>query len=151
MKSMLRHAFLAIVVIGSSALLSGCGDDDAAPPATGDWGSSAGPGTGAGADGGAATSSTSASSTGAGAAGAGGAGTGGGGEGGAAGSAGGAAGSGGSGGAGGVGGAGGSGGAGGGACPDADGDGYTASWCGGDDCDDTDPAVHPGVPEPDDW
>jgi hypothetical protein len=29
--------------------------------------------------------------------------------------------------------------------PDQDGDGYTAVRCGGDDCDDTDPTVHPGA------
>jgi hypothetical protein len=33
------------------------------------------------------------------------------------------------------------------ACPDADGDGHAASRCGGDDCDDTDPAIHPGGPD----
>ena len=32
-------------------------------------------------------------------------------------------------------------------CPDDDGDGYTASWCGGTDCDDIDPRVNPGVNE----
>jgi hypothetical protein len=31
------------------------------------------------------------------------------------------------------------------ACPDSDGDGYRDRACGGDDCDDTDPAVHPGA------
>ncbi len=30
-------------------------------------------------------------------------------------------------------------------CEDLDGDGYRDSACGGDDCDDTDPAVHPGA------
>ncbi|MFC1888937.1 M14 family zinc carboxypeptidase [Thermodesulfobacteriota bacterium] len=34
-----------------------------------------------------------------------------------------------------------------GVCPDADGDGYEADWCGGDDCDDTDPAIFPGADE----
>ncbi len=33
-------------------------------------------------------------------------------------------------------------------CADADGDGQRASSCGGSDCDDTDPAVHPGAFEP---
>ena len=32
-------------------------------------------------------------------------------------------------------------------CPDADGDGYEASWCGGLDCDDVDPLVNPGAAE----
>ncbi len=32
-------------------------------------------------------------------------------------------------------------------CPDADGDGYTAAVCGGADCNDADPAVHPGATE----
>lgn len=36
----------------------------------------------------------------------------------------------------------------GGTCPDRDGDGHGSSWCvGGDDCDDTNPAVHPGATE----
>ena len=34
-----------------------------------------------------------------------------------------------------------------GACPDDDGDGYTDEICGGEDCDDADPAIHPGVAE----
>jgi len=33
------------------------------------------------------------------------------------------------------------------ACPDFDGDGFEAAGCGGTDCDDSDPAVHPGAPE----
>lgn len=33
-------------------------------------------------------------------------------------------------------------------CLDADGDGHRAATCGGSDCDDTDPAVHPGAFEP---
>jgi hypothetical protein len=33
------------------------------------------------------------------------------------------------------------------ACADDDGDGARAAACGGDDCDDADPAVHPGAPE----
>jgi hypothetical protein len=33
------------------------------------------------------------------------------------------------------------------ACEDIDADGYPAAWCGGDDCDDADPAVHPGATE----
>jgi hypothetical protein len=33
-------------------------------------------------------------------------------------------------------------------CPDADGDGHRAASCGGDDCDDTDPMVHPGAFQP---
>ncbi|GAB4110962.1 MAG: hypothetical protein OHK0013_46890 [Sandaracinaceae bacterium] len=33
-------------------------------------------------------------------------------------------------------------------CIDADGDGHRAASCGGSDCDDTDPAVHPGAFEP---
>lgn len=33
-------------------------------------------------------------------------------------------------------------------CIDADGDGHRAAACGGSDCDDTDPAVHPGAFEP---
>lgn len=32
-------------------------------------------------------------------------------------------------------------------CPDADGDGYTAKTCGGTDCNDANPAVHPGATE----
>ncbi len=32
-------------------------------------------------------------------------------------------------------------------CPDKDGDGYAAASCGGTDCDDSDPNVHPGAPE----
>jgi len=32
-------------------------------------------------------------------------------------------------------------------CPDQDGDGFTAAFCGGTDCDDTNPSVHPGAPE----
>ena len=32
-------------------------------------------------------------------------------------------------------------------CPDADGDGFSDEACGGDDCDDTDPAVNPGAAE----
>ncbi len=32
-------------------------------------------------------------------------------------------------------------------CDDLDGDGHDAEWCGGDDCDDTDPDVHPGATE----
>ncbi|RMG19361.1 MAG: hypothetical protein D6729_05475, partial [Deltaproteobacteria bacterium] len=32
-------------------------------------------------------------------------------------------------------------------CADADGDGYESSACGGDDCDDSAAAVHPGAPE----
>jgi len=32
-------------------------------------------------------------------------------------------------------------------CPDWDGDGYLDAACGGDDCDDDDPAVYPGAPE----
>ncbi|MGM0558293.1 MAG: MopE-related protein [Myxococcota bacterium] len=32
-------------------------------------------------------------------------------------------------------------------CPDDDGDGYLAQRCGGDDCDDANPAVNPGRPE----
>jgi enediyne biosynthesis protein E4 len=32
-------------------------------------------------------------------------------------------------------------------CPDADGDGYASAACGGTDCDDDDPAVHPGAVE----
>ena len=32
-------------------------------------------------------------------------------------------------------------------CPDADGDGYTDAACGGTDCDDSNPAVHPGATE----
>ncbi len=32
-------------------------------------------------------------------------------------------------------------------CGDADGDGHTDDACGGDDCDDTDPSVHPGATE----
>ena len=32
-------------------------------------------------------------------------------------------------------------------CPDDDGDGYEADSCGGDDCDDTDPSVHPYAAE----
>lgn len=32
-------------------------------------------------------------------------------------------------------------------CADLDGDGYTGSLCGGDDCDDADPNVYPGAPE----
>ena len=32
-------------------------------------------------------------------------------------------------------------------CFDGDGDGYESSTCGGDDCDDGDPAIHPGAPE----
>src|SRR5581483_9592684 len=32
-------------------------------------------------------------------------------------------------------------------CMDADGDTYASALCGGDDCDDGDPAVHPGAPE----
>lgn len=32
-------------------------------------------------------------------------------------------------------------------CPDADGDGHRAATCGGDDCNDMDPRVHPGVAE----
>lgn len=34
---------------------------------------------------------------------------------------------------------------------DADGDGYLAPDCGGDDCDDQDPAVHPGAVEVEQW
>ena len=30
---------------------------------------------------------------------------------------------------------------------DEDGDGYDASQCGGDDCDDTNPNIHPAAPE----
>jgi hypothetical protein len=33
-------------------------------------------------------------------------------------------------------------------CPDADGDGYKASYCGGTDCNDTKPAVYPGASGP---
>lgn len=33
------------------------------------------------------------------------------------------------------------------ACPDADGDGFTDAACGGDDCDDADPEIHPGAAE----
>ncbi len=33
-------------------------------------------------------------------------------------------------------------------CPDADGDGHRDAACGGGDCDDTDPEVHPGAFEP---
>jgi len=32
-------------------------------------------------------------------------------------------------------------------CPDADGDGHTLASCGGDDCNDNDPSIHPGVAE----
>jgi hypothetical protein len=32
-------------------------------------------------------------------------------------------------------------------CPDADGDGHQSAACGGDDCDDSKPAVHPGASE----
>ena len=32
-------------------------------------------------------------------------------------------------------------------CVDEDGDGHTGEDCGGDDCDDTDPAIYPGAPE----
>jgi hypothetical protein len=32
-------------------------------------------------------------------------------------------------------------------CVDVDGDGYTSSQCGGMDCDDSDPAIHPGAAE----
>ena len=32
-------------------------------------------------------------------------------------------------------------------CYDADGDGYDAAECGGDDCDDSDASIHPGAPE----
>ena len=32
-------------------------------------------------------------------------------------------------------------------CPDADGDGYRDSECGGDDCNDADPLIHPGAAE----
>ena len=32
-------------------------------------------------------------------------------------------------------------------CPDADGDGFHAEWCGEDDCDDQDDLVHPGAEE----
>ena len=32
-------------------------------------------------------------------------------------------------------------------CEDVDGDGYDAGWCGGSDCDDTDPDVSPGMAE----
>ena len=32
-------------------------------------------------------------------------------------------------------------------CPDADSDGFTASYCGGTDCSDTDNTVYPGAPE----
>ncbi|RJR19561.1 MAG: hypothetical protein C4581_04740 [Nitrospiraceae bacterium] len=32
-------------------------------------------------------------------------------------------------------------------CPDADNDGFTASFCGGTDCVDTDPVIYPGAPE----
>ena len=32
-------------------------------------------------------------------------------------------------------------------CADADGDGYTDGICGGEDCNDSDPAVYPGAPE----
>ncbi len=32
-------------------------------------------------------------------------------------------------------------------CPDADGDGYAAARCGGDDCDDSDASTHPGAEE----
>jgi hypothetical protein len=32
-------------------------------------------------------------------------------------------------------------------CEDMDGDGHYAIWCGGDDCDDTDPTIYPGAPE----
>mgnify|MGYP001823229947 CR=1 FL=1 len=37
--------------------------------------------------------------------------------------------------------------AGGAPCGDADGDGYNDAACGGDDCDDSDPAIHPGAEE----
>jgi len=32
-------------------------------------------------------------------------------------------------------------------CPDSDGDGHLDSACGGDDCDDSDPGIHPGIAE----
>ena len=32
-------------------------------------------------------------------------------------------------------------------CPDVDGDGHTDAACGGDDCDDSDPLIHPGAAE----
>lgn len=39
----------------------------------------------------------------------------------------------------------------GGVCPDQDGDGYATAECGGDDCDDGDPNINPGVVESEEW